>query len=287
MIAALSSFATRSARLLGRSKTATLWAVAAIAGALLAVGATRLAAREVGAWSHDLRPQASMVVYLDEGATVDQAEALATRLRGVGGVDAVAVVSADEAQQRLRAALGARDQLLDGVEADSLPISLELTLGAGVAEVAAGSPVVAELRATAGVDEVEVTRDARAPLADALVRLTRLAWLLFLVVGVGAVVAVAAAIRLHLAADRAARSTLRLLGAGPWLTRAPTVGAGIALGLLGAGLAVGVARGLAATDLAAGLLDPALWTPTAVGAALAIGAALGLAGGVVAEARDA
>ncbi|MBK9033880.1 MAG: hypothetical protein IPL61_21860 [Myxococcales bacterium] len=284
---ALASLLARSLRLLTRDPRASAWAIAAIAAALVGVAATRLAAREVGAWSHGARAQASMVVYLDEGATAEQATALAERLRATGGVDAVAVVSADEASDRLRVALGAHDQLLDGVEPSSLPLSLEITLAPGVTDVAAASPIVGLLRGTAGVEDVEVTRDASAPLADALARLARLAWALFVVVGVGGVIAVAAAIRLHLAADQRERAALRLLGAGPWLTRAPTYGAGIALGVLGAAVALAVGRAVGASADLGALTDARAWTPAAVGLIMALGAGLGLAGGVVAGTRDA
>lgn len=287
MLATLRSLIARSLALLTRRRGASLWAIAVVAAALAGVAATRLAAREVGQWSRQAEAQASMVVYLDEGATAEQAQALAARVEGLGGVVAVAVVSAAEASDRLRVALGAQDQLLDGVDPASLPISLEITLASGLAEVAAASPVVAELRATAGVEDVQVTRDASAPLAAALARLSRLAWLLFVVVGVGAVIAIAAAIRLHLAADARERRALILLGASGWLTRGPTIGAGLAVGVLGAALALAVGRALGATADLGGMLDPAVWTLDAIGLTMALGAGLGLAGGTLAGVRDA
>ncbi len=286
-MSALWGVVRRSLALLGKHRRASAWAVAAIAAALVGVAATRLAAEDVAAWSHGARAQASMVVYLDEGATLEQADQLAQRLRARGGVDGVAVVSSTEASDRLRVALGAHDQLLDGVEPASLPISLEITLAAGTTDVAAASPVVAELRAAAGIEDVEITRDASAPLADALARLARLAWALFVVVGVGGVIAVAAAIRLHLAADRAERATLQLLGAGPLFTRAPTWGAGLWLGVAGAAVALLVGRGLAATAELGSLFATQAFTPATLGVVLALGAGIGLAGGVLAGTRDA
>lgn len=283
----MTSVPARSLRMLTRNRAASAWAIAAIAAALVGVAATRLAAREVGAWSRDAHAQASMVVYLDEGATPEQAAALAGRLRGQGGVVDVAVVSPAEAADRLRVALGAHDQLLDGVEPSSLPISLELTLADGTTDVAGASPLVATLRATAGVEDVEVTRDATAPLADALGRLGRLAWAMFVVVGVGGVIAVAAALRLHLRADRDERAALRLLGAGPVFTHAPTYGAAVVLGVAGAAVALVIGRALGASAELGSLFDARMWTPATVGLVLALGAGLGLAGGVVAGTRDA
>ncbi len=284
---ALASLVTRTARLVARRKAASLWAIAAVAAALVGVAATRLAAAEVAAWSHGVRAQASMVVYLDEGASPEQAAALADRLRQTGGVDQVAVIGSADASDRLRAALGAHDELLEGVDPASLPISLEITLAPGVTDIAAASPVVAELRAAGGVEDVEVTRDASAPLGDALARLTRLAWALFVVIGVGAVIAVAAAIRLHLAADPRERATLRLLGAGAWLIRGPTLIAGLALGAVGAGVALAVGAACSATAGLDTLTAGASWSLASIALLVGLGAGLGLAGGVVAGTRDA
>lgn len=287
MWTSIGSVVARSLALLRRRRGGSLWAIAVVAAAVVGVAATRLAAREVERWSQQAEAHASMVVYLDEGATAEQAGALAARLERLAGVEAVAVVSPAEAAERLRVALGAQDELLDGVELASLPMSLELTLAAGLADVAAASPIAAELRATVGVEDVQVTRDAGAPLAAALARLGRLAWLLFVVVGVGAVIAVAAAIRLHLAADARERATLRLLGASAWLTRGPALGAGLALGLVGAAVALAIGQGLGATAELGALLDPAAWTAPTIGLIVALGAGLGVAGGALAGVRDA
>jgi len=282
MRVAMASLIARTARLVARKQAASLWAIAAVAAALVGVAATRLAAGEVAAWSHGVRAQASMVVYLDEGASAEQAGALAERLRRTGGVDQVAVVGSAEAADRLRAALGAHDELLEGVDPASLPISLEITLAPGVTDIAAASPVVAELRAAGGVEDVEVTRDASAPLGDALARLTRLAWALFVVVGIGAIIAVAAAIRGFLAADAGERATLRLLGAGAWLTRGPTLVAGVILGAVGAGLALAIGAACNATAGLDLLTAGASWSLASAGLLVALGAGLGLAGGLVA-----
>ena len=73
----------RSLALVGKHRRASAWAIAAIAAALVGVAATRLAAQDVAAWSHGARAQASMVVYLDEGATPAQADALVRLVRDV------------------------------------------------------------------------------------------------------------------------------------------------------------------------------------------------------------
>ena len=290
---ALASTLTRSARALARRPAASAWAILAVAAALVGVAATDLAARRVGAWSSDLRAQASMVIYLDEAATPDRADAIAARLRRVDGVEGALVVGAADAEDRLRAALGAHDELLAGVDPATLPISIEVTLAPGVADVIGGSPLLAELRAAGGVDAVEVTRDYTAPLGDALARLQRLAWVLLLVIGGAAAFLVAAAVRLRLTDATGEGAALAWLGASPAFVRAPAVVAGAVLGATGAGLALLAAAALVhlfRIDVApalGGTADVAAWPVARAAALVGAGAALGLVGGVLASGRDA
>ncbi len=293
MLTALTSTVTRSVRALARRPIASIWAVLAVAAALVGVAVTDLAARRVGAWSRDLQAQASMVIYLDEGATPERAAVIAAHLGRVDGVDAARVVGAAEADDRLRAALGSHDELLAGVEPGSLPISIEVTLAPGMADVIGQSALVAELRAAGGVDDVEITRDYTAPLGDALARLQRLAWVLLLVIGGGAAVLVAAAVRLRLADGTDESAALAWLGASPAFVRGPAIVAGTVLGAAGAGLALVAAAALVQLfriDVApalGGASEVTAWPVTRAAALVGAGALLGLIGGVLASGRDA
>ncbi len=293
MLTSLASLVTRTARVLWARPTASLWAVLAVAAALVGVAATDLAGRHVAGWGGDLRSHASMVVYLNDSATVDEAAALAAQLDEVRGVEQTAVIGTALAADRLRAALGSHDAILDGVDPSTLPISIEVTLAPGLADVAAASPLMASLRAAGSVEDVEVTRDYTAPLGAALDRLRRLAWALLLIVGVAGALVVAAAVRLRLAHDGEERAALGWLGASGWFAHGPRLVAGLVLGAAGGAAAVGLATGLVevlALDVAPVVADarqivawPASRLLTLVGA----GAGLGLIGGVMATGRDA
>src|SRR5262249_13792063 len=126
----------------------------------------------------------------------------------------------------------------------TLPISIEVTLAPGMADVVGQSSLLAELRAAGSVDDVEVTRDYTAPLGDALARLQRLAWVLLLVIGSAAALLVAAAVRLRFADPTGEAAALAWLGASPAFVRAPAVVAGTVLGALGACLALVAAAAL-------------------------------------------
>jgi cell division protein FtsX len=283
MLTALTSILTRAGRTLAHRPMASLWAALAVAAALVGVAAIDLAARHVGAWSHDLRAQASMVVYLDDGATPEHADAVAAALRDVHGVDAALVVSTADAADRLRAALGAHDELLAGVDPATLPLSIEVTLAPGVADVIGQSPLVAELRAAGAVEDVEVTRDYTAPLGDALARLERLAWALFAILGLAAALIVAAAVRPRVGEASGERSALAWLGAGAWFVRGPALVAGAALGAGGAVIALAGAAALIRVldlDLAA-----TGWPLARAALLVGAGAVLGVVGGALGAER--
>lgn len=283
MFTKLVSIITRAGRTLARRPAASVWAAFAVAAALVGVAAIDLAARHVGAWSHDLRAQASMVVYLDEGATQEQADGVAAALRDLDGVDAALVVSTDDAADRLRAALGAHDELLDGVDPATLPLSIEVTLAPGVADVIGQSPLVAELRAAGAVEDVEVTRDYTAPLGEALARLERLAWALFAIIGVAAALIVAAAVRLRVGETSGEKSALAWLGASTWFVRGPALVAGATLGAVGALLALAGAAGLIRVlDLD---MTSASWPLARAALLVGAGAVLGLVGGALGAER--
>src|SRR5687767_8406171 len=153
------------------------WAIGAIAAALLAFAVLHLAARNVDAWTRTWSGEASMVVYLDEGVADDRALALVAELREIGGVRDVEYVTSVEAARRLRAALGRHGDLLEGVEDAALPASIEIVLDPGVRDVAAASAIVDRLRATQGVEDVELVGDWVEQVGTVLAALRTAAWM--------------------------------------------------------------------------------------------------------------
>jgi cell division transport system permease protein len=281
------------ARTLARRPVASLWAALAVAAALIGVAAIDVAARHVDAWSHRLRAQASMVVYLDEGAGPEHADAVAEALGAVDGVEAALVVSTADAADRLRAALGTHDALLEGVDPATLPLSIEVTLAPGLADVIGQSPLMAELRAAGAVEDVEVTRDYTAPLGEALARLQSLAWALFAIVGLAAALIVAAAVRLRVGERGGDRAALAWLGASTWFVRGPALVAGALLGAAGALLALVGAAALVhvfRVDVApalGGAPEVAAWPLARAALLVGAGAALGVVGGALGAERAA
>jgi len=294
----LGSALRRTMRIALDRPRAAAWTIVALAAALFALGVAGLAVRHVDAWTHTARGGASMVVYLGEDVDAARAQALAGQLGALPGAEHVELVAQAETARRLRQALGADATLLDGVDPDSLPASIEVTLAPGVGDVAALSPTVRSLRAVPGIDDV-VVEDGGSNRVVATLRTVRVAaWGAAALLAVLVVVVVLAAVRVRL--DRQGRDreqeVMRLLGAGPAFLGVPTALAGALQGILAAALAaaalwVVLARygGTLAHALQGAFGPIALTVPSVAQVAcfVAAGAALGLLGGGLAGAARA
>ncbi|MEZ4368825.1 MAG: permease-like cell division protein FtsX [Kofleriaceae bacterium] len=292
---ALTSTLARGVRVLVTRRSRVGWAIAAIAAAVVALGAIRAVADHVDGWATRWRGGAAMVVYLGEGIEPARAHALTDELAALPGVVRAELIGPAEATQRLRAALGPTEALLDGVDPEALPGSIELVLEPGARDVVAASPLLAALRASDSVDEVAVDGEAADQLGEILTGARALLSALVALLSVCALITVVGVTRLALADDATSaseRQVARLLGAGPAYRLAPSVVAGAVLGAvavaIGAALAAIVCGGHGAALLAP--LTRALGDGAGVGiaadalAAIGLGAGLGMVGGALAGA---
>jgi cell division transport system permease protein len=286
----------RGLRGLRRRPTLTAWSTIAVAAALLAFALVHLAARNVTAWTRSWGGGASMVVYLEAGTDEAQAQALGAELAGIDGVEHVDYVAPAAAASRLRAALGGHDELLDGVDDDALPASLEITLAPGLRDVAAAHPVVDALRGAPGVEDVEIVGPWVEQVDAVLAALDGAAWALLAVLGAVAIWVTAASVRVRLQGLAEEARVASLLGASGGFIRGPVLLQGLVQGLVGGVLAIlgllAVYRlampGLsAALGEAFGALEVSFLPADNVLAVIAAGAGLGLVGGWLASGRRA
>jgi cell division protein FtsX len=180
-----------------------------------------------------------LVAFLRDDLPRASRDALAGALGGLAGVAGVRVLGSDEALARMRAELGARASVLDGVEEGFLPATLEVSLRPGVEGAGRADAIAWRLRRMDGVSDVDVLR------ATADERVARARRLGRAVGGAGVAAAGAAALlALVLAAfamrrRRANAQILIGLGFTPGAIAAPASIASAASATLGALLAIG------------------------------------------------
>jgi len=269
-------------------------AIGTIAVALLFVGMQRLAVENVARVTAGFGRGAQMIVYLEDDAPPSRARQIADALAKMPDVERVQTVDGKEAFARLRGSLGARADLLDGVEETALPTSLEVTLRGGGSSLLRAHPAFERLKRTPGVEEVELMGDWLERVG-ALERLLRAAGLLLgLLVGAACLYIVASTIRLAVFARREEIEILKLVGATDGFVKAPFLVEGTLQGAAGASLALALLYALYRSAAPwiertlGGLLAqaPLGFLPLAeCAAAIVLGALLGLVGSWLALGR--
>jgi cell division transport system permease protein len=271
-----------------------LVAVGTIALSLLLVGVVELGALNLSrlgtAWGRGVQ----LRVYLEDDATPERGRQIAGALTRLPGVLAVQNVSAHEAWERLKRAMGERADLLGGVEEGFLPASVEVTLKPGVADMLRAHPAFERLRRTAGVADVELIGDWAGRLRAMQALVDAAVWAVGLLVLAACLYIVGSTIRLGVFARRDEIEIWKLVGATNGFVKAPFLVEGALQGGLGAGVALTLLYGLfrlAAPRveavlggwLAAGPLG--FFSPMQIAIALAGGVLLGLAGSSLALGR--
>lgn len=277
-----------------RNPLIQLTAVGCIALSLLLVGVVQLTAVNVRRLSAGWGGDVQMTVYLEDGIQPARAQKIAAALAHLPGVRAVRTVDAHTAWERLKRGLGARGDLLDGVEEGFLPASIDVALVPGVAEVLRVHPAFARLQKTPGVEDVELVGDWAGRLR-ALERLLDGAGLaVATLVLCACLYIVGSTIRLGVFARRDEIELWKLVGATDGFVKAPFLVEGGLQGALGTSLAMAILYGL--YRLAAPRVEAVLggwlaagpigfFTPAQLGLAIVLGTLLGLCGSALALGR--
>jgi cell division transport system permease protein len=256
-------------------------AATTIAVCLLLLGTAVLLWQNARGITHAWGIDVPVTVYLRDAVSDGEAEELAARLRALPQAARVEVVHPVLALERLRDGLGGQQGLLEGIEPDTLPRSIEVVLRSDV-DPAVGLVIAQELEPHPAVDEVAVAGAWAAQASDFLATLRSLAVGLGVLVSVACIAIVGSTIRLGIFARRAEIQILRLVGGTDAFVRGPflvegmlqgAAGAAAALGLLQLGFdlvrdrleaglslvfAAGAIRGFTASEWVAGLVFGAL-----------------------------
>jgi len=219
----------------GSATTAAI-AVVTIAIALFLVGAFALTVVNMEGMLDRFGRDLQVTAYLDDGLASEEEIAIAERVATIEGVSQVTVVGKAEALERFRDMAGG-EALLEGLEANPLPSSLEIAL-APASRTPQGLRILAEaLEGLPGIDEVAHGRDWIEGYArvTSLVRVSGYA--LGTVLCLATLLIVANTIRLGIYAREDELEILALVGASRTFVRAPFLMEGTLQGAIGGVLA--------------------------------------------------
>lgn len=176
----------------------------------------------------------AVTVYLKDGLSPAALDRLKKEAAGLAGTASLRYVSKEEALAELKSRLGDQGALLEGLEENPLPASLELTLNPEFGDKEAVKKIRNKLQRLEGVDDVVYAWDWAEKLAVFVdfVRLASLVvgGLLFLAV----VFIIANTIRLTVLARREELYIMRLMGASESFIRLPFLIEGVLQGFFGA-----------------------------------------------------
>jgi len=279
---------------LKRAGRVAVSAIVLITLSLGAVGAFLLLSGNLGnavaTWRHHLR----VIVYLKVEPSTALAVALVQRVQEIPGVGAARYVSRAEALESLKKVLGKDATVTEGLSANPLPASIEITPSPDGATPEGARRLLERLSALPEADDVA----GGVEWVDKLARLQRLVTVVGLAFGgvlaVAAILTVTTATTLVLHARRHETEIMRLVGAPEFTVRIPLLLQGLIQGLLGAALALvalAVSHYFLAPKLAPlmtvalGLNELDFLPPAQIAAIALAGAGLGALGGLLARGR--
>lgn len=283
----------RGIRGMAQSPLVQLLAVGTMAVCLLLVGTAMLIWLNVAEVADDWGIEVPITVYMTDQAQPGEAAALAEKLAGLPEVRTVEHVTPEDALIRLEVGLGGQESLLEGIDPETLPESLEITLLDRV-EPGFTEALVGRLAQDDAVDEVATLGPWAGQARELVSTLRDVALGVGLLVGVACVAIVWSTIRLGVFARREELEILRLVGGTRSFVRGPFLFEGFVQGALAATLALVLLylgydllrpflEGGLSLVFAAGAIQ--FFSPVQTGLAIAAAGLLGILGSRAAVAR--
>ena len=228
----------RALRGLAASPVTSVVATGTIALCLLLAGAFALLLVNMERVLSHFGEEVRISAYLSDELPPDAQAALVPRVRQLPGVESVVFVSKQAALERFRASPFGRASLLDGLDENPLPASLEIVLVPAQRNSQGVDALVERLRGLPGVDELGYGHEWVEGYARA-VRLVRgIALALGLVLALATLLIVSNTIRLAVYSRRDEIEILALVGAGRVFVAMPFLLEGLLEGAAGGGLAL-------------------------------------------------
>lgn len=179
-----------------------------------------------------------VTVYFDNELSPQDMSLLKGRILALGGAESVKYVSKDEALKKFRSRLKGQETLLDGVTAEVLPASMEISLKRQFRSSDAVTAFVSGLKRIQGIGEVQYGEE----WVQKFLTFFQLLRMLGLLIGTFLLLAVlfivSNTIKLTIMARKDELEILGLVGATPFFIKAPFLMEGMLQGAAGAILAI-------------------------------------------------
>ncbi|MEW5803608.1 MAG: ABC transporter permease [bacterium] len=179
-----------------------------------------------------------VVLYLRDNLKQPQISLLQQSLAGCDGITGIRFVSKAAALKEFRETLGEDASLLDGLDTNPLPASLELSLSPNLKEPDQFKPLLQHLASMPEVESVQGGVEWIEKLSNLLTTVRLVLFLLGTVLTAIALFITASTIHLTIDRKRDEIAVMRLVGASNWYIRFPFLIEGMLEGFIGGGLAI-------------------------------------------------
>lgn len=217
---------------LRHSPGVNLLAVGTLIAVLFGAGIVALVLSNVETFVAELRDDVRIELYLQDDVTQEQREALRQELSAIQGVTRVEHIDKQEALTRYHDWAGEMAVLIEGLESNPLPESLEVFLAPGAVAETVGSRIQDEFSTKASVEQVRFDRELLGRV-EAILNLARIGGSgLGLALLAAVIFVMSSVLRLAVYARRDEIEIMLLVGATPSFVRGPFLVAGVAQGLI-------------------------------------------------------
>lgn len=213
-------------------------AIATIGSTLVLVGAFALVVTNMEGVLQRFGDALSVTAFFAPDASDEVQKRIAATAATIEGVASVRLVSKDEALERFRRGVGRGAALLEGLNENPLPASLEVTLAPAHRSADGLARVEGSLAGLPGLAELHTGQDWVEGYLRAVALVRGIGWGLGLVLGLAALLIVANTIRLAVLSRRDELEILSLVGASRTFVNLPFLLEGLLQGLLGGALAL-------------------------------------------------
>jgi cell division transport system permease protein len=275
---------------LWREKWINFLCTLTIASGLFLMSMAFLFVHNMGIATRELPDRFSVMVFLKEGLQVDAVKETVLAVRNREGVKTVRYISKEEALKELKIAMRDSDYVLEGLEENPLPASLELKLMSGEVTEYRVRKLASELKKLDGVDDVQYGAKMLSLIQRARTYSETIGAVLIAVLSTGVIFVCYSTVKILFYRKKPEIDTLKLLGATKWFIRSPFVIEGGALGLAAGVLsAIGMLSVYFLVYLRLARSFPMVKAvslpPELLAAAPAAGLAIGVAGALIAIGR--
>ncbi len=213
-----------------REKWINLLSVLTIASGLLIISVAFLVVYNIDASARKLPERFSMNIYLEDNLSRDQIADVIAALRKSGAVASVKFISKDDAMKEMKATLKHSDYVLQGLDENPLPDSLELKLRKEAAGPDAVKKFAADSLKIKGIKEVDYGEKFLSSLHSLTTGLKTAGLIFIAVLSVGIIFVCYSTVKILFYRRNEEIETFKLLGATKGFIRAPFLIEGTIIG---------------------------------------------------------